>query len=185
MGLRGGCIAVSHFTQNLPSDLFANISAFGGNKKSSFNISTTLYSCHYKVSFDSIERVFCFFDSCPLSVLNSTTVEMMCGIVRRRLPCCHYSTVVWSCFCHTWTQHREEVESVKLFFSSDDRSSFQSCAFFKKNFFFVDEALYKAQYSLGNFTAYCASCLNPLNGSSCNSALNDILLFFRLYCKTL
>lgn len=137
MDLRGGCIAVSHFTQNLPSDLFANISAFGGNKKSSFNISTTLYSCYYKVGFDRVERVFCFFDSCPLSVLNSTAVEMMCGIVRRRLSCCHYSTVVWSWFCHTWTQHREEVESVKLFFSSDDRSSFQSCAFFLKNFFLL------------------------------------------------
>lgn len=136
LDLRGGCIAVSHFTQNLPSDLFANISAFGGNKKSSFNISTTLYSCYYKVGFDSIERVFCFFDSCPLSVLNSATVEM-CGVVRRRLSCCHYSTVVWRWFCHTWTQHREEVESVKLFFSSDDTSSFQSCAFFLTFFFWL------------------------------------------------
>lgn len=51
MGLRGGCIAASHFTQNLPSIPFANISAFGGNKKS---------SCYYKVGFDSTGGIFFF-----------------------------------------------------------------------------------------------------------------------------
>lgn len=66
MGLRGGCIAASYFAQKLPSDPFATIFAFGGNKKSSFNITIRVYSCYYKAGFDSIGGFFCFFDSCPL-----------------------------------------------------------------------------------------------------------------------
>lgn len=96
MDLRGGCIAVSHFTQDLPSDLFLLIFLPLEEIGNPFNISTSLYSWYYKVIFDNIEGFlflgFLFF------VLNSAAVEM-CGLVWRRISCGHDSTVIWSWFC--------------------------------------------------------------------------------------
>lgn len=64
--LRGGCIAVSHFTQDLPSDLFLLIFLPLEEIGNPLLASLRGYMPGATKSYLTILRGFCFLDSCPL-----------------------------------------------------------------------------------------------------------------------
>lgn len=66
MDLRGGCTAVSHFTQDLPSDLFLLIFLPLEEIGSPLLTSVLDYILPTTKSFLTVLRDFCFLDSCPL-----------------------------------------------------------------------------------------------------------------------